>query len=233
MTLEQLCYNLANIVNKEEDWNLSNESIQELTKAILPHVKASASNEADKEIIKRIIVNYNKYNSTVETLLKSHGLIEQDTLVKEYYEYIKKVIIKNRKSSLQNIDDLMNEIWVKIIKGLPQYHYHSKLESYFFTIIINACAEWYKTESKPKGSITDIYLSSEEDGEDGRTLSESIQDTSYPGPEEVIENSDLLALVKRKIREAAETMRCDTTIPKETKIKIAEDRILPEKFNKL
>ena len=230
MTQEQLCYNLTHIVNKEENWNLSNGSIQELTKAILPHVKTSASDKADKEIIKRIIVNYNKYNSTVVALLKHSGLVEQDTLVKEYYEYIKKVIIKYRKSSIQNIDDLMNEIWIKIIEGLPQYHYHSKLESYFYKIIINACAEWYKTESKHKRLITGLHPLPEDD-EDGRTLSEAIEDTSYPRAEEVTENSDLLVLVKRKIKEAVETMRDETLIPKEKKLKIAEDRILPEIFN--
>ncbi|MFQ5868071.1 MAG: sigma-70 family RNA polymerase sigma factor [bacterium] len=176
-------------VNSDKGWNLSKQCLNELVKAVLPYIDPTD----DSTIIKRKIIYYYEYSVDVKALQQ-----HDSSTIERYQIYIIKVIRRYFQNLPRNyeVEDLVNESWIVIIKKLEKYKYASKLTVYLYPLIIRKVLEVIRRLKKEEKYVT-VSTSdpiNTDDGSDTLTIEDSLE-TEEPGPEISFECKELSEIV--------------------------------------
>ncbi len=166
-----LCREIVEQVRARMQWDLPAECLLQLHEETWPHILISVEgirkflsgqsadhqvschcpdaggflSAEDIELIETIIINYYHYSPVVKDLSSGMGVSS------DYYYYFQKIITKKFRRHLpQNLDlnDLVNEGWLKLLTNCHQYHYKSRFSVWSYSVFINAAREFLRKEKR-------------------------------------------------------------------------------------
>src|SRR5712692_3511604 len=103
-------------------------------------------------------------------------------------------------------EDLLQETWLKVIRGAPDYQPRARFTTWLYTIARNLCVDSARKEKYREVESLDAPIGSEEmDGAD-RSLGELVADCG-PAPDRAAHNARLRPLLERALRSLPDEQR--------------------------
>ncbi len=104
----------------------------------------------------------------------------------------------------QRAEDLLQETWLRVVRGAPQYEPRARFTTWVYTLARNLCIDSARKESFRRTESLDAPAGREADGP---LLGESLPDTANPGPERGAHQAGLRPLLEQALRSLPEEQR--------------------------
>jgi RNA polymerase sigma-70 factor (ECF subfamily) len=104
----------------------------------------------------------------------------------------------------QRAEDLLQEVWLKVVRGSGEYEPKARFTTWVYTIARNLCVDSARKETYRQADSLD---QSSRDGDDERTLGEKIADDGTAGPERGAHNARLRPLLTKALASLPEEQR--------------------------
>lgn len=84
-----------------------------------------------------------------------------DKLIEDYSPYVYKLSLRLCKNKFE-AEDLFQETWIKVCKGINKYDSNSKFENWIYSICVNCYRDSYNKEKSLLNKIKNLFSSTEE-----------------------------------------------------------------------
>ncbi|MFZ5471017.1 MAG: RNA polymerase sigma factor [Myxococcota bacterium] len=106
----------------------------------------------------------------------------------------------------QRAEDLLQETWLKVVRGAGEYEPKARFTTWVYTIARNLCVDSARKESYRQADSLDAPVGGAPEGE-GRLLGESLPDGGGIGPERGAYNARVRPLLERALMSLPEEQR--------------------------
>lgn len=96
----------------------------------------------------------------------------------------------------QRAEDVLQETWLKVVRGSGEYEPKARFTTWVFTIARNLCVDSARKESYRQADSLDAPAGGDEDG---RALGQLVPDEGTPGPDRAAHNARLRPLLERAL----------------------------------
>jgi RNA polymerase sigma factor (sigma-70 family) len=191
--LRHVVDNLARV----EGWSLAPAGVEALAVAILPHVQALA--EPSEAMVTRIALNY-FLDGPMLQMMRTPTLPESERLWSDWRSYMLS-LARARHLTDDQAEELAQETYLQTSRVLANFHFHSRLKSFFCGIFINCYRHWVRrrqTVARREESLP-APSSQEDEAQPMRELADNA-----PAPEEQVldelQNGQLRERVAQEIQ---------------------------------
>jgi RNA polymerase sigma-70 factor, ECF subfamily len=123
------------------------------------------------------------------------------TLYERFYNYIFHLVKgKNYRFSLEDTQDITHEVFMDLVKGLPNFHSKSVLKTYIYTLTINRVRQHHRHFLTIKRGGTMEKMSLDE-------IEIDLPDPNTPNPEEEALDKNEIELVRDGLEQLSEDLR--------------------------
>lgn len=105
----------------------------------------------------------------------------------------------------QRAEDLLQETWLKVVRGAGDYEPKARFTTWVYTIARNLCVDSARKESYRQADSLDAPARGADD--DGRQLGETLPDADGVGPERGAHNARVRPLLERALASLPEEQR--------------------------
>jgi RNA polymerase sigma factor (sigma-70 family) len=204
--LEDLCAEIAGVLNEQEGWHLPPAGIHELIDAVLPYVRHwceragcapgiqdAALDPRCRARIEGIIRNYYRDGPMVEEML-TPGSADGERLWGEWRAYVLRIALYRKKLSPEKADDLVQTTFFQMKRALGNFRFESGLKTYYWNVFGNCYRQWLRDNQAPPE--VELDTTDEEADEDAAGLK---LPAPGPGPDEEVLRGEMQELITREI----------------------------------
>jgi RNA polymerase sigma-70 factor, ECF subfamily len=101
-------------------------------------------------------------------------------------------------------EDLLQETWLKVVRGAGEYEPKARFTTWVYTIARNLCVDSARKETYRQADSLDAPA---RDAEDGRVVGETVADDGAQGPERGAHNARLRPMLQKAIAALPEEQR--------------------------